>query len=112
MISYLRQMFTLVKPYKTRLFLGVLCGFLSGLTNPLLMATVKMVTEAVFPSAGSPDLTAKLQKAPEWLKGALSRISAHLPSNDTPLSNAGKILVVSAIPLVMLLRGIFSYLNV
>ena len=51
--AYLAQIWTLVRPYRTRLVLGVLCGFLSGLANPLLMVAVKVATEAVFPQASS-----------------------------------------------------------
>jgi len=51
MIEFLRQILLLVRPYRGRLILGIFCGVLGGLANPLLMVTVKLVTESVFPSA-------------------------------------------------------------
>lgn len=51
----------LAKPYRTRLALGILCGFVAGLTNPLLLGSIKLVFEVVFPQAGAPTLAERLQ---------------------------------------------------
>src|SRR5678815_2305803 len=112
MISYFRQIYALVRPYRTRLFLGVLCGVLSGLANPLLAASVKIVTDVVFTADGASRISATLQKAPPFLQKLLAAITAHLPSANTPISTTAKVLIVSLIPLAMLLRGLFTYLNI
>ena len=143
MVFYFRQLWNLVKPYKVRLFLGVLCGVLSGLANPLLMATVKVVTEVVFPAtAATPlfstpdpslnrtntpttgpapalaqpqaaaDQNATLQRLPRIAREALARLSRLLPARKEPLSGAAIVLIVSAIPFAMFLRGFFAYLNI
>lgn len=57
----MRTVLRLTKPYRTRLVLGILCGFMAGLTNPLLMGSIKMVFEVVFPQPGAPTLVERLQ---------------------------------------------------
>ena len=59
----LGRVLALAKPYRFRLVLGILCGFLAGLANPLLMVSVKAVLEFVFPSPDSPTLAQQLEKA-------------------------------------------------
>jgi ATP-binding cassette, subfamily B, bacterial MsbA len=51
----------LTKDYRARLALGILCGFIAGLTNPLLMGSIKLVFEVVFPAPGTPTLAERLQ---------------------------------------------------
>jgi ATP-binding cassette, subfamily B, bacterial MsbA len=51
----------LTKNYRLRLALGILCGFVAGLTNPLLMGSIKLVFEVVFPHPGTPTLAERLQ---------------------------------------------------
>ena len=133
--AYLAQIWTLVRPYRTRLVLGVLCGFLSGLANPLLMVAVKVATEAVFPQASSgvaasgatnaPALGTAgtmasgaaaapgsgMTKAPEFVQKGLATISSWLPKKAAP-STTLVVVLVSTIPLAMLLRGVLTYLNV
>jgi subfamily B ATP-binding cassette protein MsbA len=57
----MRTVLRLAKPYRTRLALGILCGFVAGLTNPLLLGSIKLVFEVVFPQAGAPTLAERLQ---------------------------------------------------
>jgi subfamily B ATP-binding cassette protein MsbA len=142
MLYYFRQLWGLVKPYKVRLALGILCGVLSGLANPLLMITVKLVTEVVFPAStgarptqavaaapGAPqpsapaeavrpapkpgrDLTGGLVKLPPFLRDKVARLGELLPDQREPLSKLAVVLVVSTIPLAMFVRGMFAYLNI
>src|SRR5476649_2717374 len=51
MLVFLGRLWELVKPYRVRLFLGVLCGICSGLVSPLLIATIMFVFGTVFPTA-------------------------------------------------------------
>jgi len=50
MISFLLKVWGLARPYRARLFLGVLMGVLGGLTAPLMIGTIMFVYGAVFPS--------------------------------------------------------------
>src|SRR5476649_1155660 len=53
MLVFLGRLWELVKPYRVRLFLGVLCGICSGLVSPLLIATIMFVFGTVFPTANT-----------------------------------------------------------
>ncbi|MFO1500339.1 MAG: ABC transporter ATP-binding protein [Verrucomicrobiota bacterium] len=57
----MRTVLKLAEPYRTRLVLGIVCGCIAGLTNPLLMGSIKLVFEVVFPQPGAPALTERLQ---------------------------------------------------
>ena len=59
--AYLRRVLGLTKPYRVRLALGIACGFLAGLTNPMLMVSVKLVVDTVFPTPGTPTLAEQVQ---------------------------------------------------
>ena len=61
MLEFTRTVLKLTRPYRGRLILGILCGFMSGLSNPLLMGSIKLVFEVVFPQAGAPTLAERLQ---------------------------------------------------
>ena len=45
------KVWSLARPYRARLFLGVLTGVISGLIAPLMIGTVMFVYSAVFPTA-------------------------------------------------------------
>ena len=51
MIDFLRTMLALVRPYRTRLILGLACGVIFGLTNGALMVLVQLVIDLVFNGA-------------------------------------------------------------
>ncbi|MDB6029266.1 MAG: lipid exporter, fused ATPase and inner rane subunit MsbA [Verrucomicrobiales bacterium] len=54
MVTFLRKIWSLLLPYKGRLVLGIICGILGGLSNPLLMIAVKVSMEVVFQTATEP----------------------------------------------------------
>jgi subfamily B ATP-binding cassette protein MsbA len=54
MLGFLLKVWGLAKPYRVRLFLGVITGVISGLMQPLMIATVVFVDGAVFPAANTP----------------------------------------------------------
>src|SRR5262249_13513501 len=49
MREHLTRVLELAKPYKGRLILGLLCGFLSGVLAPTLGLSLKLAVDAVFP---------------------------------------------------------------
>jgi subfamily B ATP-binding cassette protein MsbA len=110
-LAFLRKALLLARPYWFRLGLGIVCGFIAGLTNPLLMASIKLVVEVVFPKPGGAGLAEQLQKAPAFVRGMIEPLAQLLPRSDGPASVSLTLLVISTIPLAMLLRGLFNYLN-
>src|ERR1051326_942501 len=111
MISFLLKVWGLAKPYRVRLMLGVVAGILGGLIEPLMIATVTLVYGVIFPSVNSTDLSARLSWAPafvrDWAKAAQEALGSGIQSHP-----AAAIILVAAIPAVIFLRGLFSYLNI
>ncbi len=109
--AFILKVLRLAKPYRVRLATGIVCGFLAGLCNPLLMVSVKVVVETVFPQPGAPSLATQLEKAPAVLRPLLDQVLPWLPRPDAQGSKVAVLLLISLIPLSMLLRGLLSYLN-
>src|SRR6185436_19416203 len=42
MFKYLLKGLELARPYRFRLIVGIICGFLAGVANPLLMVSVRL----------------------------------------------------------------------
>ena len=110
--GFLRKALSLARPYWFRLGLGILCGFVAGLTNPLLMASIKLVVDVVFPKPESPGLAGQLQRAPGFLRGVLDQAGQLMAPSGGHASTGLILLVIATIPVAMLLRGLFTYLNV
>ena len=111
MLAFLFKVWGLARPYRTRLFIGVVTGIISGLLSPLLIATIMFVYGAVFPSASSM-ATGKLpMKAPAFVQDWFGNVRAGLASGVHAHQWAVYVLI-AAIPCVMLLRGLAGYLNV
>jgi subfamily B ATP-binding cassette protein MsbA len=93
---YLRLL-TYVKPYRKRFFLGIACGVVAGSLSAAIPLVIKLAAEALM-GAGS-----KLPSKSQMLAGAFSDEGPGIES----------VLWISLlIPLVMVGRGIFAYLNV
>jgi subfamily B ATP-binding cassette protein MsbA len=90
-----RKLLSYLRPYLGRFSLGILFGALFGATNGLLIFTIKHVAAFVFPS---PD--AKPIDIP--FVGSVSPDMSSI---------TGVVIVCATIPTIMLLRGLFSYLN-
>jgi subfamily B ATP-binding cassette protein MsbA len=109
---FLLKVWGLARPYRTRLFLGVLTGTLSGLVSPLLIGTIMFVYSAVFPS---PDPSGAVQlpmhRLPEFVQNWFLSVRQALEQGVRahPWTVAA---LVAAIPFIMFLRGFFGYLNV
>jgi subfamily B ATP-binding cassette protein MsbA len=111
MLAFLFKVWGLAKPYRVRLFLGVLTGVISGLFMPLLIQTIMFVYGTVFPSGN--DESSRLQMrylpafAQKWYVDARDAIEGNLHAHPWALAA-----LIAAIPLIMFLRGLFGYLNV
>ncbi len=111
MIAFLRQLWTFIRPYRARFFLGVGFGIVSGLIEPLMIATIAFVYGVVFPSANQTPLSAQSSWLPAGLREAANSVQQSL-STGVQAHPGAILLVVSLIPLILFLRGLFSYLNV
>ncbi|MBI3414180.1 MAG: ABC transporter ATP-binding protein [Verrucomicrobia bacterium] len=111
MSEFLRRLWELTRPYRFRLGLGVGCGVLAGFTDAALIASVQIVFKVLFAPAGAPTLADRVRGAWPWLGSLVQQFEAWLPQGIDPRNTPLIILTISLIPLVMLLRGLFSYLN-
>jgi subfamily B ATP-binding cassette protein MsbA len=111
MIAFLLKVWGLARPYRGRLFLGVLTGVISGFIEPLMIATIAFVYALIFPSKSAPGLSATLNWAPtlikEWLAAAQDSLRTGVSGN-----RGAVVALVGVIPAVIFLRGLFSYLNI
>jgi ATP-binding cassette, subfamily B, bacterial MsbA len=110
MREFLWRLWNLTRPYRGRLLLGVLTGVTGGLIEPLMIATVTFVYGLVFP-----DVNASSAQVPSW---APDFVAEWMASAQEALATGVRghpgavIILVGAIPLVMILRSLFTYLNV
>jgi subfamily B ATP-binding cassette protein MsbA len=111
MMRFAHRIWELLKPYRSRLGLGIVAGILSGLMEPVLMLAVKLVMDVLFPTQGA----AALLYTPSWFPAAWRQWvtqTIDTITGDVSGSRLGLVLVVATIPGAMFLRGVFTYLNV
>ncbi len=109
MLDFLSKLFVLLRPYRFRLVLGIVCGILAGLVEPLMIAVVAFVFAMVFPAAKSAALDQLLQKSPkleQWVHETQASISSGVVSNSWVVIG-----IIGLIPAVMFLRGLLGWLN-
>lgn len=101
-----------MRPYRGRMISGLTFGILVAATNGLLMLAVGLVLNLVF--AGNADAAKELSESiPKMLRPAwefLQTRLAHLAG--TEVNKAALVIGVMAIPAMMTIRGICSYLNI
>lgn len=111
MIEFLLKVWGLARPYRGRLLLGVITGIISGLIEPLMIVTIGFVYDLIFPTANASFGLDQLERAPEsiqrWVNQARESLSAGLHGRPGAV-----IAVIAAVPAVVIVRSIFSYLNV
>ena len=115
MFAFLRRIWPFVRPYKGRLMLGLACGVVSALASGALMALVKLVVDLVFPGLKPVSVAEVLHLADMqagWLRDLLQGLVDRLPQLQSPTSDTSRVMVIAIIPLVMLVRNLFGYLNV
>ncbi len=112
MIDFLRKIWSFVRPYQGRFFLGLFCGTAYGMLNGLLIAAVRVVVQLVF--EGKCDLAAKLDAAPEWIRPFSHELALMLPSMQAPApgNRLAWMLIIGIIPVIMLLRNTLQYLSI
>ena len=112
MITFLRQLWGFVRPYRGRFFLGLLCGFFYSLANTLLLGAVKVVVQLVF--EGETNLHQQLERAPGWIHPLSHRLASLVPELHAPAANdtVRWLLVIGLIPAIMFLRNTLQYLSI
>ena len=111
MFDFLRKLWGLTRPYRGRLLLAILTGILGGLIEPLMVATIVFVYSLIFPAANPALAVPQLKWAPEFLRHWAVSVQQSL-SSGTRMPPAAVVGLVALIPSVIVLRGLFSYLNV
>ena len=111
MTDFLRKIWELARPYKLRLFLGVLMGVISGLIGPLLIGTAMLIYAAVFPSAKGDDAGLPLKHLPTFVQDWFFNVRDSL-SQGLHEHRAAVWMLIALIPIISLLRGVSGYLNV
>ncbi|HSY74461.1 MAG TPA: ABC transporter ATP-binding protein [Dongiaceae bacterium] len=112
MRDFLFKVWNLARPYRWRMFWGVLMGVLNGLIAPLLIGTVMFVYAVVFPVADTDgDAQLPMRRLPgflqHWFFSARDAFANGAHAHPWTLA-----MLIAAIPLVMILRGLTGYLNV
>jgi subfamily B ATP-binding cassette protein MsbA len=98
-----RKLLAYLKPYRVRFALGLLFAALYGAANGVLIFSMRHVGSAVFPSSAPADQSSHASKFVEWL-------NQYVPMPEAN-SAMGVLLVCMTVPTIMMLRGLFSYLN-
>ena len=89
-----------LKPYRGRFGLGILFGALFGVANGGLIVLIRQIVPLIFPDGRSYQL-----KIPSW-------IPIHIPPIEAGNATLWQVILICAsIPLLMAVRGLFSYLN-
>ncbi|HSU53374.1 MAG TPA: ABC transporter ATP-binding protein [Candidatus Dormibacteraeota bacterium] len=112
MTSFLRQIWLMVRPYRGRLFLGMLFGAFYAVSSGGLMMAAGAVTNLVFPGTGHFSIPEQIAKAPSLIRPALEHVEKWLPDLKSPSSLTGKVLLICTLPVLMLIRALSGYLNI
>ncbi|MEA3211527.1 MAG: ATP-binding cassette, subfamily bacterial MsbA [Chthoniobacter sp.] len=89
-----------LKPYRGRFFFGILFGALFGVANGALVLLIRVVVPIVFPDGHSQSI-----RLPSWIPLQIPEI------HPGTASLWEVVLICASIPLLMAVRGVFSYLN-
>ena len=114
MIQFLFKIWGLARAYRLRLALGVFCGVLTGLAEPLLLVTVVLVFKFIFPSAQDETVNEQMKHLMQHMPTVakwLTDLQQAIPTVNGRPTMAWTVLIVSAIPSLMLVRGLVTYLN-
>jgi subfamily B ATP-binding cassette protein MsbA len=110
MTKFLLSVWALAKPYRLRMFLGVLTGILSGLMQPLLIGTIVFVYSAVFQTAQTATTQSSISRLPAfvqtWFADVRTALETGVRAHPWTITA-----LVASIPVIMFLRGLFGVLN-
>jgi subfamily B ATP-binding cassette protein MsbA len=112
MVQFFRRLWAFIRPYQIRLVLGVVCGVIYALTNGLLILVINLVIDVVFPGTEKVSVHDRMENVTGMLRPLAQALLQWLPQLKVSTSHLGVVLVICTIPAVMLLRGIFGYMNI
>lgn len=92
--------------------MGLACGILLAAANGALYLVVKMGVDLIFNHDMQSSMGDKLDKIPKLLQPLFKFLLNYLPNGNQPSSRTLQVLIISCIPIIMLLRSLFSYLNI
>ena len=101
----------LARPYRFRLWLGVLTGMIAGVFEPLFIVTVVFVFGIIFPLLRSGTLNDNLPKSPALFEDWLTKIHDSL-QNGVQAHPGAIVLLLALIPIAFFCAGCFPTLNV
>jgi ATP-binding cassette, subfamily B, bacterial MsbA len=114
MISFLFKIWGLAKPYRWRLFIGVVTGILAGASETSMVVTVAFVYSVIFPTAKLPssgqahEVAGYIpQSALDWVDNARQSMADSVQAHHLAVIG-----LVALIPAVVLVRGVLTYFNV
>jgi ATP-binding cassette, subfamily B, bacterial MsbA len=110
MISFLFKIWGLARPYRWRLWLGVLTGIIAGVLEPMLIVTVVFVYAVIFPTA-SGTLEKHMSHLSPLVRNWVETVRDSL-SHGVQAHRWETVLLIGVIPEIVFLRGLFTYLNV
>jgi subfamily B ATP-binding cassette protein MsbA len=110
MALFFRRIWTFARPYQARLFLSFLCGLVYALSNGALMFLVKWVANLIFPGSGNFNLVEQMDRAPAIIRPITHVLGIWL-SQVKATSHLEKVLLISFLPAIALVRVISGYLN-
>ena len=103
-VPFLRRLLGLIRPYRTRFLLGQLCGIGFALCNGTIPFLLQFVLRYALPETRVSQTAFAEHHADESLELLFLRVP--LPSPEHMV-----LLACLAVPAVMILRGLFDYLN-
>jgi subfamily B ATP-binding cassette protein MsbA len=115
MISFLRRLWTYVRPYRARLFMGLVCGILLALANMMLVVIVNIGVDVIFKQDKGiqSSLQAHIEKIkPAFIRPWVEKLADHLPQMQGTPGQGIVVVIILSIPVVMFLRSLFTYLNI
>ena len=113
MKSFFSTLWTYVRPYKARFFMGAILGILAGFKEPILILSVYIVFVIAFndPNAMKgiteriDGLSESMPDLANWLNGVIQGMQ------DSP-SLGLALMVISIIPITMFVGGAMNYLYI
>jgi len=106
--AFLRNLWPFIAPHRSRLVAGALSGLIYGVGSALLLLSVKLVLEAIFPTEGARDVAQSLGRLPALLReplvSALKALQSRVDDRSLPW-------IIAALPVTMILRGAGAYLS-
>jgi subfamily B ATP-binding cassette protein MsbA len=111
-IRFLGQLWRYVRPYRTRLFLGVACGIAYGLATALFMSAVNFVPKVVFAAPGENPLADEFRNLPRWLpSGVRAQIDQWSPQFVAPVPQDALLYSIGLLPVLALVRALLAHGN-